>query len=210
MAIAFDNSTASSSASYSHTCTGSNLILWVHVGSFTATTSSVTYNGVSMTKAVDSGLQDGAYNTLWYLINPATGSNTVAITVSGGSLWGSEAASYTGAKQSGQPDATNSAYQTSAPLAVSVTTVADNCWVVGGGMDKSGSGVSSAGSGTTQRSQSNNSNAIYDNNAAKTPAGSVTLNLADTAGGAHLSWVAASFAPALAATAKATFLLKMI
>jgi len=93
MAIVLDNSDGThsittSSTSFAYTCTGSNLLLLVTVGvddSGTVDVSSITYNGVGLTNANANGnynLQN-KHSRIWYLINPATGSNTLAITLTG-------------------------------------------------------------------------------------------------------------------------------
>ena len=114
--IAFDASSAgvqtttANNISWSHTCTGSNLILWVAVTEETSDDiTGVTYNSVALTALTKSGTVTGAgFSQLWYLINPATGANTVQVNRTGttGRLTGCSA-SYTGAKQSGVPDAQN-------------------------------------------------------------------------------------------------------
>lgn len=53
-------------------------ILFVHLHCFGASGASMTYNGVAMT-LVDRTLNSSA-NGWWYLQNPASGSNTIAIT----------------------------------------------------------------------------------------------------------------------------------
>jgi len=107
MAIAFDASTQGSTGgsphSYSHTCTGTDRILYVHiflVGG-ARTISAISYNSVAMT-LVDSRINAGADSTafLYRLVNPDSGSNTVSITFSA-TFGVSVATSYTGAKQSG-------------------------------------------------------------------------------------------------------------
>jgi hypothetical protein len=106
MAIAFGDKTqgpaGSSPHSYSHTVSGSNAILYVHIflGGGAQTISAMTYNSVAMT-LVDSQISGtGGTAFLYRLVNPTTGSNTVAITFSA-SFGTSVATFYTGAKQSG-------------------------------------------------------------------------------------------------------------
>lgn len=100
MAVAFDavgpssagtSSSSSTTLSWSHTCTGSNLCLLVGVAlgnnADGGSTMSATYNSVSMTSlgTVHTNNSFGGFIQLWYLKGPATGANTVAITESGGS-----------------------------------------------------------------------------------------------------------------------------
>src|SRR6185437_4266514 len=96
MAIAFDNKSSAtaaagnaSSLSWSHT-TGSlaNGILLVAVGNYgglSSSVSTITYNGSSLTKIERQN--DGTRQVAceyWYIVNPASGANTVAVTMSAG------------------------------------------------------------------------------------------------------------------------------
>ncbi len=83
MAVAFDAATTSGATSFTHTCgSGTDRLLVVFVaewlGADTTECTAITYNGVALTKRTH------AYNTgllsMWYLLNPDTGANTVAIT----------------------------------------------------------------------------------------------------------------------------------
>lgn len=90
MAISFDaaSTTTSGSATFSwnHTCTGATVLI-VFIGETSATARSatgITYNGVAMTEVVDlseSGSQIGI--AAYYLFNPTTGTNSIAVTMSG-------------------------------------------------------------------------------------------------------------------------------
>jgi hypothetical protein len=164
MALAYDTSTNSGafanqgSLSWSHACSGSNRILVVGV-SGAAADPSATYNGVSMTKlASHVQAAQGAWNALFYLINPASGSNTVSITWGGsGSPSAGAAVSLTGAKQSGQPDASGTQYATGNP-SKAVTSVADHCWFVdfaGCNFFSSGQAFSSPTPGTQRQNVHN-------------------------------------------------------
>jgi len=108
MALAVDSvSTASGSGtgpfSFSHTCSGSDRLLFVAVSHYHVnnTVSGITYNSVAMT-AVPSGAANNGqfFVTLYYLIAPASGSNTVSVSVSGGVYdIGIAAISFTGEHQ---------------------------------------------------------------------------------------------------------------
>jgi flagellin-like hook-associated protein FlgL len=79
--------TSSSSRSWSHTVgAGTNRLLVVGCGFWNngGSVSSVTYGGVNLTRGDQSGLSAGGSDRteLWYLINPTTGSATVAVTFS--------------------------------------------------------------------------------------------------------------------------------
>lgn len=212
MAIAFDakaeSSVTSTSLTYSHTCTGSNLILWVGVvtyGNALDHVTGVTYNGVAMTRTTNGFNNNSASGPavyLYYLVNPSTGANNVVISVDSSRLIIGLSASYTGAAQSGQPD--NSATNQTASgtsLSVSLTTVADNCWLVGM-MDVNNGTALTAGANTTLRQQDTtsgqNSNGLFDSNGAKTPAGSYSLACSWTSA-QRAAMCIASFSPAGAA-----------
>ncbi len=207
MAIAFDaastgeKTTSSTSITVSHTCTGNNLILFVGVGTFDSSAgqkvSGVTYNGVAMTQIGTRRVAGSLDNTLWYLINPATGTHDIVASYASQNECYLVAASYTGAKQTGQPDATaGNAGQSSTAITAVVTTVADNCWVV---MSATCNSLGlAAGASTTMRVSATPNDAIgfFDNNAAKTPAGAVTLTATGNTT-SNTTSSGASFAPAV-------------
>lgn len=69
----------------------------------------------------------------YILAAPATGTNTVAVVATGTAGIGGASASYTGAAQTGQPDAFNTLFETNAASGnhtVSVNVVAANSWIV--------------------------------------------------------------------------------
>jgi hypothetical protein len=183
MAIAFDATSSASGSgdpiTWSHTCTGSNLYLLVQVVSATATApSSVTYNGVVMSLVYTINTKNRVYG----LANPATGANTVSITFGFGGNHGGVAASYTGVKPTSQPDSTGTTTGNGAGgitnLSASTTTVDDNSWPIG--FFQCDPSSVTAGASTTVRNSLNMTTyqmGICDSNAAKTPAGSATLNL---------------------------------
>lgn len=203
MSIAFDSSTygpssgAVTSYSFSHTCSGSDRILWVYVMINTTATVSVTYNGVSMTSTdVNSGSYSH-YQSMWYLVAPDTGANNVTISVTSSSTIRAYASSYTGASQTGQPDAhivPSEAATTS--YARAITTVADNSWVIWGLGAMSGATLT-AGTHTTIRHQPEVTafgTALCDSGSAFTPAGSSTLTV--TSASQTFCSIMASFSPA--------------
>jgi hypothetical protein len=204
MAIAFDAATYGShntgtSHSFSHTCTGADGLLFVGiVGDYTADDiTSVTYNGDTMT-LVDKRRNPGEarWTYLYYRLGPDTGgSYTVQINASSSHFLTGGAVSYTGAQQSGVPDASNTGESDTSPLTISVTTVANNCWTVLVGCCE-GANVA-AGTGSTQRVVDSSFDAIgmFDSAGVITPAGSYSMGMT----GGSPTWFAgvmASFAPA--------------
>ncbi len=180
---------------------GSNTLLivgWAHDGGSSVT--SVTYDGISMTSLADQTVAGTGFRTgMFYLLSPTAGTHDLAlIRNTSGATMVYTVALYTGVKQSGQPDAVTSGTVggTSTPSA-SITTVADNCWIIGSTFSSRVNSFStvSAGTNTYLREQSPDQNNLFDSNAA-VPAGSNFVSWTLTAS-ENTGWVFASFAPAL-------------
>jgi hypothetical protein len=210
MAIAFVSKTAftfttSSTISYSQDCTGAN-ILFVGVTTGGTTISSITYAGVAMTQSGSSSGTAGVTNRLYYLVSPATGSNTVSITQSSGGNIVSCSICYSGASTTGQPDATSvGGPTTTTSYSQSVTSVADNCFAILYG-DANGGLTLTGGSNTTVRNQPEVSFTgafLIDSTALKTPAG--TFTLAATSSSQTFAGCMASFKPAASVVYTASF-----
>lgn len=208
-AVAYDNSdkgerTGSGDITESFTITGNNPILVVFPG-HNGTITGITYNGVALTK---NDFQNSAsYGTLdlWALLNPPTGAHNLVISATAGFVSASWA-SYTGVKQTGFPDAKTKQDPAapSSPLTGSVTTVADNCWLVGGFYTAFNTGQNfSAGAGTTlrQSNQYDSAGTLYtsgllDSNGPKTPPGSKSLAAAFPGAPGDIANIMLSIAPA--------------
>lgn len=201
MAIAFDAATqggftSGTTHTFSHTCTGTDRILFVHSfhNDSTDRQTGVTYNGVAMTLVNKATPASTRYTYLWYLINPATGANNVVITAGSSTAIGGNAVSYTGADQTTQPDASSITTDSLATKVSSITTVADNCWSVlahiGNGTNPTASTNSTLRAGNATYSDGD----LFDNNGVITPAGSYSMTL--TAGAVPSSRLMASIKPA--------------
>jgi hypothetical protein len=207
MSISFDSATTSSfvnpgtSVTYSHTCSGINRILFVLVtGSSSTTTFSATYDGVSMTQIgsiVSSA--EGVKRALFYLIAPNSGAHNIVATANGAAYMDSLAHSYTGAKQSGQPDVSSSGTGTvsSSPWQFTATVIpnADKSWSVMFGRDTA-EGNLNAVSGCVERSGGGIDQGFDTGNA--TLSGQ-QVNMTVVSTGARTfsySYIIASFAPA--------------
>lgn len=214
MAIAFDTTTTSSlwssvtSITFSHTCSGSDRMLFVATANNTgANISGVTYNGVAMTQiwTINNAAPSKMY--FWYLIAPATGANNITVTATGTCSIIAKSVSYTGVKQSGQPDATITNWPTTTTSwSQSLTTVANNCWIIMSGMWRNWSTVT-AGANTFIRSSIEVLLAwlfLADTNSAQTPAGSKTLNV--TSSSQEFTGIMASFSPSATSTTNSSFL----
>ena len=139
-----------SSFSWAHTCTGSNLILAVRIsvrsnaGTGTVHPTAVTYNSVGLTEQQHYSPIGGGYPSsynyvgIWYLKAPATGSNTIAVTLSGspgGTDVYASATSFTGVDQTTPIDnagATSSGIGPVSTASYSLTTSNANAWIVDG------------------------------------------------------------------------------
>lgn len=108
--ISFDASsgttaTAQSSLTWSHTCTGANLALFVSAAyaGDTPTITGVTYNSVAMTQVWQLDASGGvvARSSGWILVNPATGTHNIVVTYSpaGAGYNAAAATSWTGVNQ---------------------------------------------------------------------------------------------------------------
>jgi hypothetical protein len=191
MALAFDTAASSAlvnpgtSVTWLHTCTGADGILFVACfgnNGGAGNISGATYNGVAMTQ-IGAAVQVPAdrWLYLFYLIAPATGAHSVVVSASASIALAGLSASYTGAKQTGQPDANSSSTTIAATsFTLSQTTVAYGCWVVA--FFKAGS-TPSAGSGLTSRAAA--FGMILGDNAMAVAAGA-TVN--ETATAASTPW----------------------
>lgn len=154
MAIAFDTYTAianwssSNPATGLHTCTGTERFLWV-TGFFNSAPSAVsaTYNGVSLTQV--SFFNDGTGNWQWtgYLIAPATGSNTLSVTRTGGGNMSISCSSYTGVDQTTPiDDSATDVFKASSTshTTASVTVGNANNWLINGFRNVDGRTITSS------------------------------------------------------------------
>lgn len=204
MPIAFDavstGQSTSLSFNVSHTVTGSQPILFAGIdtnGDGDVITS-VAYNGSAMTQIAKLQYSSSAeFMYLYYLVNPSTGTNNISVTKSGGaSSVRVRGISYTGAKQTGQPDASTTQAGTNTPASKSITTVANNSWSVMFGVNIDANWAASTGS--TARGAASNTQ-LFDSNAAITPAGSYSMSLT-FAGTRNWGLILASIAPDVAET----------
>ena len=137
MAIAFDASSSlafeNSSATLSHTTSGSNrlLVVVVYRKSLGAEVNSITYGGVAMTFL--NGDNTAHYPvSAYYLVAPASGANDIVVTLVGSTNGGILAASYTGVDQGAPPtDGSNvPGNDDFSPYGVNYTTSTDNSLII--------------------------------------------------------------------------------
>jgi hypothetical protein len=160
-------------ASLSHTCTGSNLILVsFDVGDFTDTLSAYTYNSVAMTQVDKQQYPADRFMYSYYQTGPSTGANNITST---GQTYRLKAGlSYTGASQTGQPDshAQNTVQGPSTTFTATTTVVASNCWIIA--LNYGGSATSD-GTGTRRGAATDGCNVCDSNGTVGTGSQSVTL-----------------------------------
>ena len=188
MAMVFDayaelqsNSSGINTASVALTATGSNglvvvCVLWAGGTQAQSDLTGVTWNGNAMTFINFSNNLTGRCFSLWYYIAGSFDGASHNVVAS----WGVNidfpdinVSSYTGAKQSAQPDssAVNN-FGIVTTINMTTTTIADNCWLVS--VCRGDISGFTAGTGTTKRSTA--TGASYgDSNAPVTPAGSNTM-----------------------------------
>ena len=121
--------------SWSHNNNGDFLIVGVNVRDFSDTISSVTYAATSMTELREDGGVDGfrARTAIYYLVNPASGANTVEVTLSGAPEDASAGAiSMSGVDQTTPVDVAGGAGTTGTSEAASqaITPVTDGAWTM--------------------------------------------------------------------------------
>ena len=182
MAIAFVSATnggevSSTSLTYAHDATGEDFLI-VGVQTNADTVTGVTYAGVSMTAVAGSKVSTGgsAFQQLWVLPAPTTGSNNVVISRSNSGEIRSVCSGYSGVNQSTTVDNSTSVVSsgTTTSLDITLTPTVVDCWMVAcGGYQRD----PTAGTNTTQRAESGGAFGIYDNNAAINPTAATTLQI---------------------------------
>lgn len=201
MAIAIDATTHSTGKTWSHTCTGSNLILFVGwTGNVTTDlVTGITYNGAAMTP-IDKVLTPGdRYVYLYCLVNPDVGTHDVIVTEPTGDYVGGYSTSYTGAKQTGQPDSSNKGtVNPASSITVATTVVASNCWLAGVVNAVNSSYTLSAGTGAYGRNFADKYDGFVDSNGVVST-GSQSMQVLTTNSEA-MAMIIASFSPNLTTT----------
>jgi len=194
---------AASSYSGSASWNGSNRVLCVDVSMLGAgvTVTAMTYGGAACTLVgVKSTVTSFGRVEQWRILQsdsgaPATGANTLAVTLSGSLEFAVEWVSYTGVHQTSPIEGFNSNQATNAGSAtdasVAVTTVADNDWVHAAVVAND----TAITAGNTSRNNipgTLGSGGNEDNGAPKTPAGAVTMSY--TGMGITTTWAIAAYA----------------
>lgn len=157
LAVAFDASsskggTSATTETVNHVCTGTHLVLWSMGGSETNTISSntgVTYNGVAFANYTQDQRPNGDgsnadWGSIWYLVNPATGTNSLVSTWNGSSAFKEViSVSYSGCDTSNPIGATTNNSGFSTNVTATVNTLYADSYVITFGL-ASGSAPSSS------------------------------------------------------------------
>ncbi len=161
MAIVFDAKSTggaangNSSVTFSHTCTGSNLALFVGVTRDQAGTASVTYNGVAMTLIYDIEHDVGPSTpkvALFGLKNPSTGANNVVASFGGTHGGSAISVSFTGVDQTTGWHNSNTNIGSDVTPTVNVTSASGEM-VVDAGFNNSSGTAATPGAGQTTINQ---------------------------------------------------------
>jgi len=206
MAIAFDAANSGSSAgaqpslTIATTVTGSNtygVVMASHDGSQTMNITGVTWNGVAMTNVNNlANVSSNSNTSLWVVANPTTGN--VVISVSPNRQLYGITLSYTGANQTGQPDANNTTSDSTSPYTISTTTVSDNDWII---CIARGGTTLNAGTNVTARSAPFSTIKAGDTNGPITPAGATTQTWTDSGASAETALLTVALKPVSATPA---------
>lgn len=179
--------------------TGGLIILFAQThstGSISIT--AATYNSVAMTKANRQNSIGAATTEIWYLVNPASGTNSLSVTLSGSAgFYDAVAISYSGVDQSTPMDATavgQSVASGSTSNSLSITTVTNGAVVVDCVNAGAAPTLTVGGSQTKDVDNTNtNSDKFGVSHQLKTTAGITTMtwNFGPSTGGASALSVAA-------------------
>lgn len=160
-----------------------------------------TYNGTAMTfvKHQQSAVGGDSGMDAYILTAPSTGTHDLVCNITSSKLLQTWGVSYSGTKQSGQPDASDSASGSGTSLSSTISVVASNSWVVTGAVNRS-SFASAAGSGvlTIIANDPNEASAIFDSNGTVST-GSNSYGYTG-AGNNQNAMIGISIAPAVTAT----------
>lgn len=184
------------SLTWSHTTAGTNRILFVAVfgNNPTDIITGVTYAGVPMELVNKRQVPSDRWVYLFALINPALGTNNIIVSASGSTAIAGDSASYTGARQTNNPDVnTTNIASNQSSVSTSLTPLIDKSWTF---LVAKGSGGSApiAGTGTKLRATGNDMS-IFDSDGPITPIALNTLIAQRASGIANWATVMATIVP---------------
>ena len=203
--IAVSGVPLTSPRTYTHTVgtTGSNTILVVTVCWRGGTSiDSVTYNGVAMSQ-IRKETNTTVNSEIYYLVNPATGTNTVSISHSSVQHLASIGISLYGVDQNNPIDSNSGANGSSTgPVTTTLTTTQPNTWIIDAGLTRTLSSETLTMAAMTNRTQRHNANTaangIRDGVSTVGPAASAGNYIMEWTKSIDNEWAitAAAFAPA--------------
>jgi len=187
----FSTTASGTTLTFNVTTGGINRGLFAWVTEITSSTiSSVTYNGVAMT-LVTSQADGGIKMYLYYLINPASGTNSLVVTRSGstGELFCSTSY-YNGVNQSSLIDAFNSGVSTSTSSPSATITIASDDSMMAMSIYNAGGNPYTASTNAVDRDCGSNSREVFDCGV-QFASGATSMNV--TSGTNTHLWIIVSF-----------------
>jgi hypothetical protein len=178
---------------------GTDRLLFVQLWFQNARTiSAITYNSVAMTNIATLSLAFNERHAAYYLVNPASGSNTLSVTFSGStqyvctfhSLFGVDQSSPLGANR------TETGNETGLTIAEALTTTTDDSWIMWATREYGGRTITAGADTTLLQRENTVYGAILARSTAGAPAGVRTLNLTANLSANWFTDIIAEFKPA--------------
>lgn len=205
--IAFDSSsnfplTTVSSATFSHTTSGSDRILFVGVlvnANPGNNVTGATYAGVPMIQIGHHSFGSGNFgDNVFMLVNPALGTNNVVVSLDSAQNISAQSVSYTGARQTGQPDnfvSYGPGGPTTGIVTNSIVTITDNSWLVEWNQPRTP--IVSSGGSVIRVSISGQLGSFLDSGVPQTPPGIHSISFSNNGVNDFFGGWLISIAPAL-------------
>ncbi len=190
MPIAFNNSStynswsALTSHTFAFTCSGTNRILLVWFYSWDVTSCTYAWASLTQIQTIASSV------SLWYLANPATGSNNIVASLSWSAYLRMLPACYTWVAQTSPINTSNQSGGSSQNFTSVISSTIDKCWHIAYATTGIWRTFSAWASTTFRQQWSSNNEGWYDKWADVTPSWSNTLNInTDNNGAWDTIWV---------------------
>jgi hypothetical protein len=143
------------------------------------TITACTYNGVALTNIATLDTGGGERHAAYYLVNPSSGSNTLAVSFSANTQYECSAFSMFGVDQSSPIGATRTelGLETGTTYAESLTTTTDDSWIIWSTRDYAARTITAGADTTLLERHTVAYLMIHARSTSGAPAGSRTLNL---------------------------------